>query len=460
MTSTTKRPTEAALLSVVLAIALALRGGLYLLLLRHPDRYLQPDSHGYHALALSLGQGCFGVLTEAGVCLPETGRVPLYPALLAACYALFGPHPEAAAALQVVLSSATVALAYLLGAAWAGSRVGLLLAALLAVEAGSVLYANQIMAETLFGLVLLASVLAWSRLVREARWQDGLIAGLTLGLATLVRPVSIYLIVVPVLLTLWFRRNSASGRWLAVGALCLGHALVLTPWILRNATQAGSARVSDIQGTNLLFYNAAHLRAARQGVSFGEARSEIREEVRREAADLPRGELAAHHQRKALAEIGADLPGYAWVHAKGSAALLVLPTSNVVARSLGWTRTAGSGLLANLLQRDLGPSWDAFQRFRSGRQGGALFLASVVYEVAYLGFVYLLALLGVVRLVRRRAWSCLALALLTIGYFAAVTGPVGYDPRYRLPAMPLVLMLSAVGLAACSRRWSSKAKHT
>jgi hypothetical protein len=59
----------------------------------------------------------------------------------------------------------------------------------------------------------------------------------------------------------------------------------------------------------------------------------------------------------------------------------------------------------------------------------------------------MLALIGAVDMIRKRQYVFLAVLLLTILYFSALTGVVGLA-RYKLPVTPFYLILSAQGLAA------------
>jgi hypothetical protein len=109
-----------------------------------------------------------------------------------------------------------------------------------------VLFSVLLLSETLFAMLLLASLLAIAKLVRSdaadksanARRTIAVVAGLLAGLATLVRPT--WLLVGPgfVVLHLFFSRNRRRGA--VEGALLLaGLAVALTPWTIRNWNVTG-----------------------------------------------------------------------------------------------------------------------------------------------------------------------------------------------------------------------------
>jgi hypothetical protein len=74
--------------------------------------------------------------------------------------------------------------------------------------------------------------------------------------------------------------------------------------------------------------------------------------------------------------------------------------------------------------------------------------ALVVSIAAYLAVLYLAAARGLLVSARRRKWVEAALLLATIGYFMVATGPIAREIRYRLPALPAIVLFAALGLSA------------
>ncbi len=438
---------------LILLVAFAMRLLVFQAMAGHPERFLQPDSHGYHELAANLLQfHHFGSPDEAGVWKPEVNRTPFYPAFLAANYAIFGPLPAAAILVQILISTLTVALAYSLGRLWGSPRTGTLVATLMSVEVGSVIYANQLMTETLFNCAFLGGMVIWSVMIRKKRWQYGFLSGLLLGLDTLVRPVLFYFGPVSGLLPVLLYPRGSKQWWRVALAVVLTFALVVTPWMIRNYSITGRAELSTIQSINLVFYNLAQLRAFQQGTSYTTARAHLNEEMQQETLDIQQhpGKLAAYYQQKAISEIRAHWPEYTFVHLKSSLLFFVIPTASTVARALGWVRTTRTGLLANLMARGLLGTWQSFRDFHRQLSqpgyGDLLFFGTVGYELLFLALVNLGAVWGAIRCLRTRRWKVLLFTVTTIGYFALVTGPVSYDARYRTPIMPFLALLAALSL--------------
>jgi len=438
---------------LILLVAFALRMWLFGAMVRYPDRFFQVDSHSYHSLAINLLRfHRFGSFDQAGVWVPHVDRTPPYPVFLATNYAIFGSLPAAAIMIQILVSTLTVALAYHLGRRWGNARAGTLIALLMSIEVGSVLYANQVMTETLFSCVFLGGMVAWSAMIWRKQWACGFLSGIMLGLAALIRPALMYFGPVGGLLSLLLYRGDRRRRWLATLSLVLAFVLVVAPWMMRNYVVAGQAQLSTVQAATLLFYNVRQLRAYRQGISTEVAYAQLVEEVERETFDVVQQDQAmftAYCQRKAIAEIRAYWRDYAIVHLKGSLAFFVIPTAGTMARALGWVRT-GTGLLSNLMTRGVSSTWQSFRDFRRRLSEVGhddwLFFGTVGYESLYLLLLNAGAIWGGIRCLRTRRWDLLLLTVTVIGYFALVTGPVSYDARYRIPVMPFLALLATMAL--------------
>jgi 4-amino-4-deoxy-L-arabinose transferase-like glycosyltransferase len=428
---------------LVLLLAFALRMLLFRAMIGHSERFFQIDSAQYHVGAIDL--------LQSRQLPPNLDRPPAYLIFLAAIYAAAGSPYTAAIIVQVFISTLTVAIAYRLARLWIGSRVaGVAVAALMSIEVGSILYANQVMTETLFSFVFLVGMAIWSVMIQRRQWRYGLLSGAVLGLATLVRPVLFYFGPLVGLLSLLFYRRGKRERWLAALSVVIAFTLVITLWVVRNYAVTGRVQFGSNQDITLLLYNVRQLRAYQQGISAEAAQAQLAEEVQRETSDAVRQDqaaLAAYYRQKALSEIRANWGDYTVVHLKGSLVFFAMPTAGTVARALGWVRT-GTGLQANLMTRGLLDTIRSFRDFRDqiseGGSGDLLFFSAVGYELLYLLLLNTGAVWGGIRCLRSRRWALLLFAVTIIGYFALLTGPLSYDARYRIPVIPFMALLAAV----------------
>ncbi|MEO0109109.1 MAG: phospholipid carrier-dependent glycosyltransferase, partial [candidate division WOR-3 bacterium] len=222
-----------------------------------------------------------------------------YPGFLAAVYSLCGQIPTVAIALQIVLSSLTILLTYLIGKAVWNPRVGLMSAAFMCLDPASIGSCQVLHSETLFttllGLAILLIVRVQAAHERETyKMQPSptvhlawlLLAGLLVALATHVRAIGLYLI--PVLGIVVFCTPCALGHGSKLRPLasmvarqdvrfCTIHArairtiaFVLFPsalvggWLAHNLVRTGQAVFYGIEGVNLLSWRAAGTLAVQQ----------------------------------------------------------------------------------------------------------------------------------------------------------------------------------------------------
>jgi 4-amino-4-deoxy-L-arabinose transferase-like glycosyltransferase len=208
------------------------------------------DGHYYHlgAERLAAGLGYSEDVVAAGQLLwkPWIHYPVGYSLFLAPFYFLFGPKLLVAPVLNAILGALMAAAAHRFGRYYLSARRAALAGGLVALHPGLIAYSPLVMTELLAGLLLLCTGLAMLR-YREG-YRGLVLAGLALGVATLVRPTS--LLVIP-LLALFGERPSGKVvvRALIAGAIALA---VVLPWTLRNCARFdGCALVSTNGGWNL-----------------------------------------------------------------------------------------------------------------------------------------------------------------------------------------------------------------
>jgi hypothetical protein len=400
-------------LPAVLILAAALR--FLLLLLWLPG--LTGDEVDYDRLAHSLIDGR-GYINPRGD--PTSLRPPLYPAFVAAGYALTGGSVQTVRFLQATLDLGTVALTYLIGRWLFGRGPGLLAALLIAVNVGTVAATGRLLSETLFTFLLIAAVavtVEWLRAMREGCVQAvvplGIGTGVLLGAATLTRGVLLLYTVPLVVLAAWTRwvHEPASDRgpsapalrkatWRAILVVPVTFALVLTPWTLRNYRVHG-AFVPVTTQTGIMLYASYN---PPKGI-FG---LDPRDEVTAAAAQLSEPEASAALVGAAVDSIRTS-PG----KALRLEALKVL----YFGVPLDWEILPFSGAF--------NPTY--------------AFIA--LWALLYLGIRF-----------RRENLPPTWPAWLPILYLFGMALLFHGSPRYRLPVEPLLALFAAAGLATLDRR--------
>jgi 4-amino-4-deoxy-L-arabinose transferase-like glycosyltransferase len=229
-------------LALIGAAAFLVRA-LYVLVIA-PDRDgIGGDAPFYHSLANRLADGggyeSAPVLASApaeGELVPTANHGPLWPFLLSLSSLLGGTSYTAHRLTQCAVGAIVVVAIGLLGRRVGGERVGLLAAAISAVYPILLRADGSLMSETLYGVLLAATL--WLALRFAHRPSLGLAAGLgaLVGLAALTRGEA--LLLAPLLLVpLAVRAGAAWRSRLTLAAVALGaFALVLAPWTIRNLT--------------------------------------------------------------------------------------------------------------------------------------------------------------------------------------------------------------------------------
>ena len=201
-------------------------------------------------------------------------RAPLYPIFLAGSLLLAGGDLRWAALPNIVLSTATIGLFYVLGKTVATDdernapptathikHTGLIAAAFAAVLLPFATFASLWMSETLFTALFTGALIALLRWGRNPRLGWAALAGILLGLATLTR--SMPLAALP-LLGVWMiaiRRPGLSLRTFFVGtAFCIVVTLAtIAPWTMRNwRAYGGFIPVETGLSYNLWVFNDPH----------------------------------------------------------------------------------------------------------------------------------------------------------------------------------------------------------
>jgi 4-amino-4-deoxy-L-arabinose transferase-like glycosyltransferase len=162
-------------------------------------------------------------------------------------------------ALNVALGALTAGLVYWIGSRAFGKTAGLLAALAFAVFPSHILYTSQLHSEVVFTaayLLALGLLLAAPQPVRLGgrRVPFWLLAGLAIGVASLIRPAALSLLVV---VPFAVRPRGAPWATAARGTLlvALAAALVLTPWVARNAARMNVTAISTNAGLDFWIGN-------------------------------------------------------------------------------------------------------------------------------------------------------------------------------------------------------------
>jgi 4-amino-4-deoxy-L-arabinose transferase-like glycosyltransferase len=382
------------LVTIGLIIALGVRLAAVVVL---PPDYLynaEGDSLLYDALAKNLlDTGAFGPV--AGV--PDVRVPPVYPFFLASLYALFGRVVMPVRLVQALLGTLTCWLAYLLARTiFSDRRVVWLSFGVVILHPVLIVWPTFRLTETVYIALITATVLVLVKAFRSLTAGLSLAAGSLLGVTLLTRELLFgYPFFVWPLLVIW--RKPWQMVWRHILFFTLGLVLVLTPWVIRNASAVGRfVIISD---------RTEHLRYL----------------VGLAPEEPPRYQNFQQPTRR-IGDPRYALPSY------------MLNPNNVLREpgeylSTVWAKFKFLWLHPNGLE---------------SVPGSAL---KILYRIGH-GLMLALALVGVVIAMRQRNWLAWALILL-LGYgtllhiFASTA-----IPRYSIPYLPYVFVFFSVGLVS------------
>jgi len=400
------------------------------------------DSKLYHDTAVALLRlGTFSFSVEHPE-IPQTYRTPGYPAFLAAIYAIFGESWPAVAVVQMFISLLTIVLTYHIALRLWNSQAALLSALLSALDPVSFAYSLKVMTETLFAFLIVAMVffgILFIRAKNGAIWA--LLLGLSLALATLVRPLSYYLVfptmagfIVLGLIRRWnWRRIVISSILIVIPSV-----LFIGAWKLRNYRLTHSSVYTSIEGYYAYFWQAAAVIAARDGLSVPEAQRKLGmgqgesqerwfgyRELHPEVASLTFEQVSERWNREGKQIIRKHPFLFVEIYLSGMFAMLTRPGTQALVEMIGLQH--GYEPLTSLRHKPLQ-------------------LLPVAYSLFYLLFLYLGVLIFFWFVWRHKNITA---EILFVGgvalYILVCSGGPSAIARFRIPLIPFFALLAAAG---------------
>ncbi|MFL5626493.1 MAG: ArnT family glycosyltransferase [Ktedonobacteraceae bacterium] len=192
------------------------------------------DSQVYEKIALHLLQErCFCLAPH----LPTAGRAPLWPAIIAGLYVLFGSQNFSARLFLCVIGAATCVLVYLWAQAIFGKRTAIAAGIIASLYPGLFLYDGWLYAESLYTFCLLALTYTLYLAQTTARRRWILVSGILLGLLSLTRPNGLIVLILVIFWTVIVAKarliswRTALESAMLISVLTLG---IVSPWTVRN----------------------------------------------------------------------------------------------------------------------------------------------------------------------------------------------------------------------------------
>ncbi|KKW19341.1 MAG: hypothetical protein UY63_C0016G0011 [Parcubacteria group bacterium GW2011_GWA2_51_10] len=268
-------------LLIILAAAIIVRLFLFgfLYVQNSPEFFVLGDSNGYLRIAnnIALGNG-FTQATEPPY-LPDSMRVPLFPAVLAASLYIFGSYLPVIF-LQIFLSAIIVYFTYRFTfLITEREKLALVAAGLMAFEPYSIFISTSVLTETLFTALLVAGAYMAARFTHVPAWRPLAAASALFGFAALVRPIGEFLPLILIVLVMTRMPAKQYGKYLALAVIPF--LIVVGPWLARNQLTFGVPALSSGGLQNAYSDLAGAVVAYRDRISWPEAKQKLEEDFAR-----------------------------------------------------------------------------------------------------------------------------------------------------------------------------------
>lgn len=417
------------------------------------DRQYSPIAENF----VRFGSYSMGVRDAAGNLVPTASVPPLYTALYAASFSVFGfgrAAFEAMRILQILLGIGTILVVWRIGKEFS-DRAGKIAALFAAFDLTAFYFANNFETpDVTIGFFMALWFLYSAKIVRgEPSRTHVLLSTLFLGLATWTKvvvaplwiPWGIFLVV---FLMMAHERMTWWKRWQFLGIFATILMVFVGGWEFRNYRAIGYATLGS--SATPMRWNAAHLIAYQQGISLTEARQRLADQyVTDEVMRLGEGAVDRKVSREMASIILRSPVDYAVVTLRALPGLFLgtfppyMLFSAQGAQELMTEVTEAHGF------RTLVP-----RLIREGRFSYVLIYAGAKLHLIVL---YVLASIACIALARRRASSrwVLAIALLMIAYTIMASGAAA-QARHRTIVFPIFYVLGGYG-AACL--WDRRASR-
>ena len=229
--------------------------------------------------------------------------------------------------------------------------------------------------------------------------------------------------------------------------------MALSPWLWRNTFKYNAPALSTVTGYNLLFYNAAFTLSVASGQPIEKVRGDLEKRVdavaRKNEVSNPFVQERLY-QDLGLKIIRENIRQYTWLHLKGMVNIFISPDSRLICNLLGiepYRFPDGTLLSTSLIQK--------IRLFFSYKPKPEIAIG--LFVIVLLMCSYGGVCIAVAKLIAEKRYLLLVSILGIILYFSVLSGgPVG-EARFRIPIIPIYLLLTGKGLSVLFV--GNRAKH-
>lgn len=394
---------------------------------------IKDDAVEYHDLAL-------GILDTKDFTSFQSFRTPGYPIFLAICYFLFGIRPWVVLFIQILLNIVSLIIVYYLGKKLFNKRVGLISIIFFALDPHQILFANILLADTLFVTVFLSSILFLILGLKANKVTFLYISSFLLGVSTLIKPIAFLFPIVSIFLILFLLKIKYLYKFKYSFFYIIVFIITISPWLCRNYLKYEYAKLSSLPGYHLLFYNVAYTEVEKTGLSIEQVRNELNNMAKNNGMYKEQNpfEKSRIYNNISKMYILNNWKIYILKHMKGIINMYVGVSSIRITRIIGIRSTplkADQFACPSILSR--------FIDFFKTKSIGEIIIAlsvGIFLMVCSICFFW-----GSIILLINKRYFAFLIFILIILYFSALIGVAGVV-RYKLPITPFYIIISAIGI--------------
>ena len=433
------------LFSFLFALCIKLIWFAAIVFLNPENGFLTIDSSGYLAIADNLKNYHFysqGLINHPSF-IPDATRTPLYPVLLFIAK-LFHITMPAFIVFQLILSSITAVFVFKMIQLFVkNEKYALIFLLVYTVDIPTICFSNYIMTDTIFAFLLTASL--WNLILyitNEQKLKLLLLSAVFLALATLCRPMALYLLPIYAVFGLLSKKNQKDKLKQGLSFLLVFLTLI-SPWVIRNKIVFGNTFVSTIAEVNLLFHTAANVEAISKNETINTIQNEYWKVSLKDFNWSEPSETVrfAKYSREYAIEILVQNPSTFLKIYTGSIFLFFIKPLRAQIETQLFKKQS-----INTLTGISDKRWENIQKYSIFNENPLVQLL-IVLQIVQLIVLYT----GVILLLLNQKHilsspkKIVYFLFVVIIYFVLTSSLTEFDARFRIPIIPIITVLSAIG---------------
>jgi 4-amino-4-deoxy-L-arabinose transferase-like glycosyltransferase len=411
-----------------------------------PERFFfRPDSGGYIQPALALlATGRYNVSPDCEK--SATTRAPGFPAFLAGLFAI-SKEVRFPVIVFCLLSSLTCLSIFYTGRLLGGAMVGFIAATLFCLNITSIAISPLYLSDTIFVFFSAWQLYFFARFYFKGKLYDLWFATVLYGIATLIRPVSLLWIIPCAFLVLIFTRITFAKRLTGIAGCIIISICLLLPWMLRNQSVGAGFRLETNVSADTIHYYYAALLSKVTGESTESIKkrriAEAEKEFTTHPERYPDEDARIQYMLEETIEVIRKHP-FTYIKLHLFPVYLLLPDVATFFELLNFTQE-GRGTVDILTRKGIIPATKHYF-------GDKIWLLFLVLPLLFVVFItYLGCAIQLCLWIIQKKWSLFFLFLAFVYYYLVLPGPVT-APRFHLPALPLMSVMSAMVICRLKNR--------